>query len=332
VIIDFEGQKVSLDSNEKDATVRFVSHAHTDHTGGAGRGKQIISSPVTAEIIGLRMKKAVGIDYTDRFLNAELACAGHILGSRQIYLPNSASGRSVLYSGDFQVEGSLVAEPIEFRAADELIIDSTYPHPGISFDEKEDVMSAIQKYSTEKVKRGIVVFGAYSLGKSQEIIKILNEAGIVPAVSRKISDINRIYEKAGVALDYVSYSSNRDGFTKTMRGNFVAVVEYGKLGVVRERISRRRASRVFTAVASGFAKSFRFNTDVQFALSDHADFGQAVRYIEACNPKAIYTYGRNSDIFASNLRRAGYNAMPSSQYINGNIIAERTVARSEEEL
>ena len=66
--------------------------------------------------------------------------------------------------------------------------------------------------------------------------------------------------------------------------------------------------QVFTAVATGFARMQKFNTDVQFALSDHADFKQATDYIGQCNPKYIYTCGSNSETFSRNLKAYGYDA------------------------
>ena len=76
---------------------------------------------------------------------------------------------------------------------------------------------------------------------------------------------------------------------------------------LRARLSKR-FSKVFTATASGFAKSMRFNTDVQFTLSDHADFKQAIEYINRVEPKVIYTCGSSSEVFARNLRAYSKNA------------------------
>ncbi|EQD56253.1 hypothetical protein B2A_05350, partial [mine drainage metagenome] len=66
--------------------------------------------------------------------------------------------------------------------------------------------------------------------------------------------------------------------------------------------------RVYTATATGFAKSFRFNVDAQFCLSDHADFKQSIEYIDAVSPKKVYTYGGNREVFARNLCKMGYEA------------------------
>ncbi len=49
---------------------------------------------------------------------------------------------------------------------------------------------------------------------------------------------------------------------------------------------------------------------MQFALSDHADFSQAVDYINACGPKIVLTFGQRADVFAKNLSLKGYNARP----------------------
>ena len=53
-------------------------------------------------------------------------------------------------------------------------------------------------------------------------------------------------------------------------------------------------------------------TDVQFCLSDHADYAQSVEYIDACEPRLVYTYGKGASpaIMANSLDREGYNAHP----------------------
>ena len=76
------------------------------------------------------------------------------------------------------------------------------------------------------------------------------------------------------------------------------------------KISAFYGKAVFTAVATGFAKIMRFGTDAQFALSDHADFYQAVEYIDKVCPEKIYTVGKGRKTFAQNLANEGYNASP----------------------
>ncbi len=305
--IIISGNELSLDGRDKNSTINFVSHAHSDHTSGVNKTKPILSSDITLDIVSARKK--IEVKKINHLEKTKLLPAGHILGSRQLY-GESDYGFSFLYSGDFQMAEPILAEKIETHQTDILIIDSTYPSPEIVFDDKSDVADALQHYVSSKLEKGIVLFGAYSLGKAQDIIKILNETDIVPIVDKKISDINRIYNKYGANLSYSSIYEDEDEFNLSIKHNFVGIVESSHLKDIASSLSTAHSKRVFTAVATGFAKMFRIGFDVQFPLSDHADFPQAVEYIERCNPKLIYTFGpgSNPDIFARNLSKYGYNA------------------------
>ena len=292
---------VALDSRDADANVNFVSHAHTDHTAGLSKSKKVIASQITKELIESRSGESVelieGIDCVD-MLNA-----GHILGSRQLYVENKLYGYSMIYSGDYQIDEPVIAERIETKHADVVVLDSTYPSPDLKFDDKSEVITSIQHYAKMKLDRGTVIFGAHVIGRAQELVKILNEVGITPVVNAQIARANEVYNRHGCSLKYSTSASE-------VRGNFVGIVEPSKLKAAKEEITSKSNGRVFTAVASGLARMFRFDTDVQFALSDHADFDQAVEYINACSPKIVFTLGKNANIFAKNLVLRGYDARP----------------------
>ncbi|MEM3839338.1 MAG: MBL fold metallo-hydrolase [Candidatus Micrarchaeaceae archaeon] len=297
------GHKIALDRHEPDSDLNFVSHAHSDHTSGIRKGKGTLASGITKALLECRGKKITDAEIPKgvRLLNA-----GHMLGSRQLYAESESSGFSIVYTGDYLMQESYAAEPIEIKEADVLLIDSTYPHPGIAFEDRNEVISAIQFYASYKAGRGIVLFGAYSMGKAQELVKILNEKGIVPFVDEKIGSINKIYQSFGVKLEWNQFSEMRNE-------NFVGIVSMPKLAEMKLELEKRTGRRVFTAVATGWAKVTTFNTDVQFALSDHADFSQALEYIDICNPKLIYTIGSNSGTFAMFLQRHCHKASPLFQ-------------------
>jgi Cft2 family RNA processing exonuclease len=193
------------------------------------------------------------------------------------------------------------------KEADVVIMDSTYPYPNIKFGDREDVIRTIQYYVRNKLYRGCVVFGAYPLGKAQELIKIMNGIGLVPKVSRSISDLSEVYKRFGVGLEY-DRMTKESVHPKSLEDNFVYIIENSKFRECASRISMLYNRKVFTAVATGFAKMFKFNTDVQFPLSDHADFMQALEYLEIAKPKLVYTVGREARVMAKNLNRFGYNA------------------------
>lgn len=298
--------RISLDRKEAESDIDFISHAHSDHVAAAKNTKNAILSDATADLI----KAAYGIGVDGRQLNItkglKLLNAGHILGSKQLVVEDGGDYGRVVYSGDFQVDESRAAEKIEIENADTLILDSTYPQRGIKFDDKNSVETEMFRWTREHLKEGIVLFSAYSVGKAQELISIFNEYGIEPVVSKKISMVNSVYKKHGSDLEYFSAFEGTDHEDK-IRDTFVGITEKNieKLKPMLEKVHGRR---VFSAVATGFAKMYRFGTDAQFCLSDHADFRQRLEYIDGVSPKYILTYGREAKELANNLSREGYNA------------------------
>jgi len=302
--------KIALDTSDKNADLNFISHAHADHIRGAKKNANVIASDETHELIKVRNEIELNIKPIPN--SFKLLDAGHILGSKQLFIESSL-GYSLLYTGDYQLQESCVAKKIEAKEADILIIDSTYPYLNVKFDERSEVEDAIRKYTLMKLEKGIVLFGAYTLGKAQELIKILNGAGIIPVVDKKISKINKVYNSFGISLEYASIYDDEEAFNKIVKHNFVGVVSLKDLRELAGKMSIAYNKRVFTGVATGFAKLFRFNTDVQFPLSDHADIYQAISYIDLVGAKIVYTYGSNQELMANNLKKLGYEAMPFSE-------------------
>ncbi len=312
--LSFRGYRIALDSRDSDANVSFVSHAHSDHTGGISKNKKLIASTITKELIEARYGLHTELSQLPEGIG--LLNAGHVLGSKQLYVDDREHGYSLLYSGDYQMVESAAAERIELRQADVLILDSTYPYPWLRFCEREETVRAIQHYAEMKMGKGHVVFGAYAVGKAQEIIKILNEAGITPAVDAKVASVSDVYNRHGLRLEY--------SVAENLGKEPVLVVESSKLGEFKDTIASQSAKRVFTAVASGWAKMFRFGTDVQFPLSDHADFQQALAYINACDPEVVLTCGNSATFFAKKLAVLGYDARPLaklSQFSQSSLLA-----------
>jgi putative mRNA 3-end processing factor len=291
---------IALDSRDDEANVSFVSHAHTDHIAGLKKNRKALASEITKDIVESRSN--LNMELIEEPECVELLNAGHMLGSRQLFVQNDLYGYSVLYSGDYQMDEPVLAEKLETRKADVLIVDSTYPYPEVKFDDKSEVIDSIQFYARKKTERGHVVFGAYTVGRAQELVKILNEAGMVPAVDEKIAMVNEVYKKHGARLEYLPLGEPES--------NPIVIVGQSKLEATRDAIRAKSVKRVYTAVASGWSKIFRFNTDVQFNLSDHADFPQALEYINACSPKIVFTFGSNAKLFAKHLAMRRYDARP----------------------
>ncbi len=298
---------ISLDRREKDSDIDFISHAHSDHIAAAKSSDNVIASNETAQLL----KVINGIDLKrckESMEGIKLLDSGHMLGAKQIRIERD--GDVVTYTGDFMLQKSSTCAHIQILETDTLIMDSTYCSPEIAFGSRDEIEADIQKWTASKLNSGIVLFGVYASGKAQEITKILNGVGITPVTSRKVSAINGVYNSNGANLSYASAYDPASDYESMLRDNFVGVVESHRLDDLAVMLAKVHGKRVYRAVATGFAKIFRFNTDVQFSLSDHADFNQSIHYIESADPKRVLTYGSNSDVFAANLSSRGYNAEP----------------------
>ena len=315
-MIECNNLKISLDRREPNSDIDFVSHAHTDHLGAVKSSKNVLASTQTIHLI----EQAYNIATQNRSDNCKLRLieAGHMLGSRQLYVDDETSGMRTTYTGDFQTARSKTSNPIEIVETDTLIMDSTYADSFLKFEEKSEVESAMQDWALSYLKRGIVVFSAYALGKAQELIAIFNEVGIKPIVSKKISKAARVYVQNGVRLDYSSAYDPESDYGSIVRDNFVGITESRSLAELKSGLQSVHNRKVYTAVATGFSKLFRFNTDAQFPLSDHADFKQSVDYIEATRAKKVLTYGPNASPFARNLSKCGYDSVSFNEAVLSN--------------
>ena len=304
--ISANGYSISLDSKEPGADIDFVSHAHTDHIGAVRSSNNILSSHETSYLIektyGIKVKRCSSVPKGVKLLDA-----GHMLGSSQLSITDIDSGNKIVYTGDYLLQRSRVAKSITIEDVDTVIIDSTYPDPRVRFEDRNEVERNMQLWVEAKQRSGTILFGAYTLGKTQELIAILNDVGIEPVLSKKLAAATKAYNDLGANLRYQSAYS--EGFDRQLLvENTVGIVESNALEKIASMLRQLGRGRVYTAVATGFAAIFKFNTDVQFQLSDHADFSQCLEYIERSNAKKIFTRGTGAKALAAALKHRGYDA------------------------
>jgi len=299
--------RISLDRIERGSTLDFISHAHSDHIAAARRSKNVFASQQTIDMLNANGISPMQVNAGK---NIVMLPAGHMLGSRQLFAYDEQNGLSYLYSGDFQMQKSLASESIAVKHADILIIDSTYPEPGVSFGNKEEVMGSIEDWTIRALRTGSVLFSAYATGKAQEIIAIMNNIGIVPVVTSKINTISSVYRKHGLWLKYASaYNSDYD-YEELLKGDFVGISEQRSITQLGAMLGHVHNRKFYTAMVTGFASFMHFSTDAQFSLSDHADFAQSIEYINEVSPKQVLTFGSNAKIFANNLNKFEVQAVP----------------------
>jgi len=289
----------------------FVSHAHGDHI---ARHREVLLTAATARFMharlsGQRTEHIAAFGETREFAGgrATLLPAGHILGSAQFFFETDAG--SLLYTGDFNLAPSPVAEPCEWRRADTLIMETTFGLPHYRMPPRTEVTARIVAFCRETLDAGAVpVLLGYSLGKAQEIVRIVLDAGLTPMLHEsvwKMTDIHR-----GLCADFSAGSVRFRA--SSAKGQVVVFPPNAEGSAVLEKIGPRR-----TAILTGWAldpsTKYRSRCDEAFPLSNHADYNDLLRYVELVQPKRVLTVHGFASDFAADLRRRGIEAWALEQ-------------------
>ena len=222
--------------------------------------------------------------------------AGHCLGSAMLLAEDQ--GRTLLYTGDFKLRPSLTAEPAELPHADTLVIESTYGHPDYRLPPREESLAEFFALVRRALADEMVpVIQGYVLGKSQEITRLLTDAGIPVLQHRSIYEVSRMYESLGCPL----------GRFERFRGR----VEPGWAVIVPPGTPLTGLPRQVRFALTGWAMDrgakYRLGVDHAIPLSDHADYDELIAAIDRVAPQAVYcTHGPES--FVDRLLDLGYNA------------------------
>jgi DNA ligase-1 len=288
----------------------FVSHAHNDHI--APHREVIVSEP-TARLMRVRLPGSriehplpFGEKRSIRCIDVMLIPAGHIFGSAQCLV--FAGEQTLLYTGDFKLRPGRSGEQAEWRHADTLVMETTFGVPRYRFPPTKEVVDQMVAFCGETIEAGKVpVLLGYSLGKAQEILCALEGAGLTPMLHGAVYQMTRIYEQLGQSFcKYVRYNRN------DVAGKVLICPPSANRTPMLEKIPRKRV-----AIISGWAIDpqavYRYQVDAAFALSDHADYDDLLRYVELVQPRRVLTLHGFAAAFASDLRARGLEAWALSE-------------------
>ncbi|HEX4640886.1 MAG TPA: ATP-dependent DNA ligase [Chthoniobacterales bacterium] len=288
----------------------FVSHAHSDHI---APHDEIIVSERTARLMQARMPGErhehilnFAEKQTIRGLDITLIPAGHIFGSAQFFLETKDG--SLLYTGDFKLRPGRSAEAAEWRKAETLIMETTFGLPRYRFPPTEQIVGQIVAFCRDALESGAVpVLLGYSLGKAQEILCALSDAGLKPMLHGSVHQMTRIYEQFGQAFcEYERYNANH------VAGKVLICPPSVNRSRMLEKIKEKRV-----AMISGWAVDpnaiYRYQVDAAFPLSDHADYTDLLRYVELVQPQRVLTLHGFAAEFARDLRERGIEAWALSE-------------------
>lgn len=295
-----------LDAHKKQE-LSFVSHAHGDHI---ARHRQVIATAPTIALMAHRLGKlpeALPATYRRPFalgpLTLELFPAGHVLGSAQLRV--TREGRRVVYTGDLNMASALTAEPTEVAECEVLVIESTFGHPRYAFPPRAEVFGMLVRFVERCFASGQtpVVLG-YSLGKAQEAVRCLGDAGIAMAAHASIHAVCGLYREHKIALPEVRL------FKGEVREREVLLLPPN----LRRSVALSKVPRPRTVMLTGWAmdgqRGDRPSADELIPLSDHADFAGLMQYALATGARRIFTVHGFCDELAQALREKGRDARP----------------------
>ncbi len=291
------GNRVLFDPHRKvHGGLVCISHGHSDHA--RKHDATMLMTPETKKIVGF---DGEAVTYGKSSHGITFYNAGHVLGSAQCEI------NGVAYTGDFLMDSPLLggAEPID---CDTLVMETTFGLPEFAFPKRQDVIGSISKWVKANYNAGrTVILGGYSLGKAQELTKIVTDMGIPVLAHPKIARINQIYENAGIRLGGW-LPTNTDEAREIAKSAFVAVMPFHQVKPkLLEALSQQNGTKAVAALATGWALRGRLGFKA-FPLSDHADFPSLLSYVEQASPRKIYTIHGFANEFARQLRRRGWKA------------------------
>lgn len=287
----------------------FISHAHSDHV---ARHELTFSSGLTLDL----MKVRYGVNDSSSFhalpmrevfewegWELRLFPAGHIVGSAMLHLTRKSDGATLLYTGDYKLRQGLSSERCELLPADTLIMETTFGLPMFRFPPTGQIIETMLKWVRETLDEGAIpVLLGYSLGKAQEILCALGEAGLPVMVHKSILEMTEV-----VAPLLGNLPRYRLFDPAEAKGHVLLFPPSGARSLAIRKLKICR-----TAMLSGWAMQsgakYRYQVDEAFPLSDHADYPELLETVETVKPRRVYLVHGYTREFAADLRARGYEA------------------------
>lgn len=264
----------------------LITHAHSDHARPGSK------SYLTAEIglhvlrgrLGSKAKIETvpyGENVTMGGVSVSFHSAGHVLGSAQIRLEHR--GRVWVVSGDYKTRHDPTCAPFEPVECDCFITESTFglpiyhwPNPAVVAHELNSWWEDNRKHS-----RSSVVF-AYSFGKAQRLLKMLDPSIGAIYVHPSIYKMNQQYLASGVLLPECGALNERE-----MDSTIAGKVFNGAMIIAPPSAATTQMLSGIGEYASAFASGWmrirgnrrRQSFEKGFVLSDHADWRELLETI-----------------------------------------------------
>lgn len=301
----------------------FITHGHADHARWGN--KSYVCHIDAVEILKHRLGKinVKGVAYNDTMIingvKVSLHPAGHLLGSSQIRVEHK--GQVWVASGDYKVHPDPIAEDFEPIKCHTFISECTFGLPIYNWPDPNKVIAEIESWWHKNQSEGVAsVVSAYSLGKAQRVLQMIDESIGQIYVHGAVDPINKIHQKKGFLQKKIEHLSNK--VTKEDLRKALVIAPSSALGSGWTR----RIRPFSVGVASGWmmvrGSKRRVNVDRGFVLSDHADWaGLNTAIKETGAEKVICTHGYTA-AFKEWLEENGYQAMEEKTWFEGENLSQ----------
>lgn len=291
----------------------ILSHAHADHA-VPGHG-EVWATPETLALYRRRHPEWRGGarefpydgGFESRGQRLRFLPAGHVLGSAQLHFEDAEG--SLLYTGDFKRRPCRTACPAAALAARVLLTETTFGLPVFRFPPKEELERRLVGACRAALEEGKVpVVLAYALGKSQEAVSILAEAGIPTVLHGAAWKLLPDYADAGIPLPL---SRAYDSGPPVPGEALIVPPACARTPLVRNL--KRRSVIYLSGWAIREASRADYDADVRIPMSDHAGFDELMLHVEEVAPQVVLTMHGYARDFARILSGRGVSSMPISE-------------------
>ena len=313
----------------------LVSHGHSDHASW-GHGSYLCTTSA-APVIKHRLNLSGNIQAINYgipvFINGvefSFHPAGHIPGSAQIRVAHN--GEVWVFSGDYKLESDGISESFEPLKCHTFITESTFGLPVYKWKPQREVFDDINQWWRRNQSSGkVTILVGYALGKSQRILRNVDHSIGKIFVHGAIDSMTQILRAQQIELPPTIYVTN-EMKKKDFEGALV-VCPPSAIGSPW----LRKFDPYSLGIASGWmglrGARRRRGADRGFVLSDHADWTDLNRAVEATGAQRVFVTHGYSDVFAHWLSEKGIEAKAVKTRFEGELaeIAESGLDESKTE-
>ncbi|MEM8586209.1 MAG: ligase-associated DNA damage response exonuclease [Bacteroidota bacterium] len=288
----------------------LITHGHADHSRWGH--KHYLATESAAPVIRHRLGdidlQTVKYGQTTTINGVKFSYhpAGHIVGSAQIRA--EYQGEIWVAAGDYKLEDDGLSEAFEPVQCHHFITESTFGLPIYRWRPQEEVLADINDWwRANQAENKVSILTAYALGKAQRLLNGLDTSIGRIYTHGAVENTNEVLRAQGVKLPEtirVTKEIDKKGYLGQ-----IVVTTPGSIG----QPWIKKFGQASIGSASGWMSlrgaRRRRGADRGFVLSDHADWGDLIRAIEATGADNIYVTHGYTGIFSRYLREQGYNAV-----------------------